>query len=339
MAILLLAFAGGIVYDFLLFNKSASTEAALRREIREYDSALAKDPNSEQVELAKRNNEQLDKRLQLLVKDLTRESAAIFKPLTVKEGFQLVEELRGIVNKWRRDAKARGIEVADDMDYSYKKYVAPNSIAPSSAAVAPIWKQVCVLDYILQKLYNCKTEQSPMSIISVQRELLKEEAVKEDPSKKRRTLRTRGPRNPITGDNFEVDKNVTARVPGSIDTLAYRFVFTGHTDILRRFLNQLKDFDAMLVVRSIDVKPAENSMDALGFGGGGLQSSGTSIEAIFGAAEAEAAAAEGEGENPESANRDPVVTDNISQFTVVVEYVDVIKDAPAKKASEANAKK
>lgn len=48
------------------------------------------------------------------------------------------------------------------------------------------------------------------------------------------------------------------------------------------------------------------------------------------------------GENAPAApvideNKVPVVTDNISEFTVVIEYVEVVKDAPKKKDADKNA--
>lgn len=236
------------------------------------------------------------------------------------------------------------------MDFGYKKYVAPNADSPKDAALPVIWKQVCVLDYINQKLFNCKSQESPMSIINVQREILPEEGIKENPRNTRRVrANSRNSSGAIRGDNFKIDENITARKPGSLNTLAYRFVFAGHTDVLRRFLNQLKDFDAMLVVRSIDVKPADLSLIAPPNSEEALE------EEISDAADAFASTDSEEGdENAPAApvideNKVPVVTDNISEFTVVIEYVEVVKDAPKKgadkkagpegKADSANSKK
>ena len=236
------------------------------------------------------------------------------------------------------------------MDFGYKKYVAPNADSPKDAALPVIWKQVCVLDYINQKLFNCKSQESPMSIINVQREILPEEGIKDNPRTARRVRAgSRGSSAAIRGDNFKIDENITSRKPGSLDTLAYRFVFAGHTDVLRRFLNQLKDFDAMLVVRSIDVKPADLSLIAPANSEDAAEEETSDAAGAFASGDS----AEG-GENAPSApvideNKVPVVTDNISEFTVVIEYVEVVKDTPGKgadkkagpadKADSANSKK
>ena len=350
MFALLALFAAGVAYDVVLFKKDKDALAKLNRTMRQYDETLATDPTEPSINDTQKNNRELKKQLLDLEKDLTRESEHIFKPLTAEEGFQLREVLRGMVNTWRAEAKKRDIYVPDDMDFGYKKYVAPNADSPKDAALPVIWKQVCVLDYINQKLFNCKSQESPMSIINVQREILPEEGIKENPRNTRRVrANSRNSSGAIRGDNFKIDENITARKPGSLNTLAYRFVFAGHTDVLRRFLNQLKDFDAMLVVRSIDVKPADLSLIAPPNSEEALE------EEISDAADAFASTDSEEGdENAPAApvideNKVPVVTDNISEFTVVIEYVEVVKDAPKKgadkkagpegKADSANSKK
>ena len=211
------------------------------------------------------------------------------------------------------------------MDFGYKKYVAPTADSPKDEAMPAIWKQVCVLDYINQKLFNCKSKESPMAILNVQREILPEEGIKEETKTRRVRASARSKSSAaLRGDNFKIDENITARKPGSLDTLAYRFVFTGHTDVLRRFLNQLKDFDAMLVVRSIDVKPADTSLIMMANPEEAL------AEETSDAADAFASTgSEDGGEAPAAPvieNKVPVVTDNISEFTVVIEYVEVVKD-------------
>lgn len=350
MFALLALFAAGVAYDVVLFKKDKDALAKLNRTMRQYDETLATDPTQPSIDASQKNIKELEKHLLDLEKDLTRESEHIFKPLTAEEGFQLREVLRGMVNTWRAEAKKRDIYVPDDMDFGYKKYVAPNADSPKDAALPVIWKQVCVLDYINQKLFNCKSQESPMSIINVQREILPEEGIKENPRNTRRVrANSRNSSGAIRGDNFKIDENITARKPGSLNTLAYRFVFAGHTDVLRRFLNQLKDFDAMLVVRSIDVKPADLSLIAPPNSEEALE------EEISDAADAFASTDSEEGDENAPAvpvideNKVPVVTDNISEFTVVIEYVEVVKDAPKKgadkkagpegKADSANSKK
>jgi hypothetical protein len=345
MAVLLAAFAGLAAYDAVLMSNGAALQKKLTREMREYKSALSEDPTQKAIDASEANIKSLEGHLGFLEKDLTRASSDIFIQLTAKEGYQLVEQLRGFVNSWRKEARKLDIRIDDKMDFGFKKYVAPNAEPPKDAAIADLWKQACVLNYINKKLFACKSEKSPMGIFNVQREILESEGVKEQ--KNTRNLRARRMLEAQNGDNFKIDPAITARKKGSLDTLAYKFVFAGHTDVLRRFLNQLKDFDAMLVVRSIDVKPADMSQwDQLAPNSGaeagaeqGAEQPSDSLASVFGSGTENAAQqpAEGEAENSEAQQqaRTPVVTDNISEFTVVIEYVEVVKNPePEKNGAE-----
>lgn len=338
-------FVAGLAFDIYLFRESKSATLRLQKSMRAYQSALSEDPTPKAIDDSNANIKKLEARLNFLEKDLTRAHTDIFKPLTASQGYQLVEQLRGMVNKWRYDAKALGIAVPSEMDFAFKKYVAPSATPPVDGAVPALWKQACVLDYIMKKLYACKSEESPMIIMWVQREILKEEAVavsRKPATTSRVSAASRRKAAPM-GDNFEIDKNISSRKEGSLDTIAYRFVFAGHTDVLRRFLNQLKDFDAMLVVRSIDVRPADKSaISAISKAPVEEESENGAANALFGGNNENGESTEAGAENADTGisveNRTPVVTDNISEFTVVIEYVEVVKDAP-KVAEEGNQQK
>ncbi len=369
-ALLCLAFAGGAAYDVYYAGKRDDAARRLAGKMKEYRKALAGDPTQATLDKAKANIELLQKHLDFLQKDLTRSSGDIFKGKPGEEGYELVEKLRGMVDNWRRTAADLGIIVASEMDFGFKKYVAAKATPPKKESILPIWRQACVLNYVNQKLFKCKTEKSPMYILSVQRELLPSEIEKEQTAKKKRgrTLR-RKESDSTSGDNFKIDPAITARKEGSLDTIAYRFVFAGHTDVLRRFLNQLKDFDAMLVVRSIGVRPIlpdelpmPEGEDAGESQRQSVSGDGTSADSIFSNASApesqnqngeaspapetpqqdagdkegaqDGAAAPSNGGEASSApavseqEREPVVENNLSEFTVVVEFVELTKDAP-----------
>lgn len=104
-AVLLLAFAGMAGFDVYLNSQRATVSKKLSREMNSYRDALADDPTQKAIDASKSNIDKLKGHLAFLEKDLTRASASIFKPLTAKEGYQLVEQLRGFVNSWRKEAR------------------------------------------------------------------------------------------------------------------------------------------------------------------------------------------------------------------------------------------
>lgn len=337
--LLVLAFVGGVAYDVYVYSDVAKVQKKLKNARAEFDDALSEDPTQAAIDKAQNNIKALEKHLSDLEKDLTRARGDIFSKPPV-ESYQLVEQLRGMVQKWRRTARQKGISVDKEMEFGFKRYVEASAEPPQDAAVAPVWKQACVLNYINGKLFECKSAESPMAIVRVQRELLKEEGNSNAQANRRMTARerraaARRAASESKSETFNIDSNITARKPGSLDTLAYRFTFAGHTDVLRRFLNQLKNFDAMLVVRSIDVKPADESVNALlNRKGGEEEEDAGLLDSLFGKKKEEKPAENAEATETTEAQaqaKTPVVTDNLSEFTVVIEYVEVVKDQPIKK--------
>ena len=114
------------------------------------------------------------------------------------------------------------------------------------------------------------------------------------------------------GESFQIKDAISARVPGAIDTLAFQLSFTGYTDSLRIFLNNLAKFDLPIVVRSVDVQrpnKSKSTTDAI---------TGNNLDSIFGAF-----AASNDDEAPEEAQK-PVISENISTFTVVLEFIEIV---------------
>ncbi len=338
--LLILAFVGGVAYNVYVYSDVAKIQKKLKNARAEFDDALAEDPTQAAIDKARANIKNLEVHLAELEADLTRARGDIFSKAPV-ESYQLVEQLRGMVQKWRRTARQKGIAVDKAMDFGFKRYVEASAEPPEDAAVSPVWKQACVLNYINGKLFECKSAESPMAIVRIQRELLKEEgnktvANKRMTARERRAAARRAATSESKSETFNIDPNITARKAGSLDTLAYRFTFAGHTDVLRRFLNQLKNFDAMLVVRSIDVKPADESVNSLlkRKDGGDEEEEAGLLDSLFGKKKEDKPAEKAEAtEESEAASqaKTPVVTDNLSEFTVVIEYVEVVKDQPAVK--------
>ena len=345
MFLLLAAFVGGVSYNLVLLADKKAADRQLSKSMRDYKEALDADPTQKAIADSEANIKSLNTHLDILEKELTR--AEVFKKQNATEGYQLVEELRGMVHEWRKKARNLDIDVPADMDFSLKKYVAPGAEPMPKEAVAPVWKQVCVLDYIIGKLYAAKSEKSPMGIVNIQREILKEEVDKSKAKKPTRAVsrrtanRKQSSSQAMKGDNFVIDPAVTARKEGSLRTIAFRFIFTGHTDVLRRFLNELRTFDAMLVVRGGGqfVMP---TADGAGFPAQNANMAFTmptddQLNAMQPSAEVPAdGTVPVEGGEVTSENRTPVVTDNISEFSVVIEYVEVVKDSPKAKAEAGN---
>ncbi|MBO7521076.1 MAG: Amuc_1100 family pilus-like protein [Opitutales bacterium] len=319
-ALLLCAFAAGAVYDFLLYKKSCGAAKETRKVVNSYETAINNAPTDESLEKAKKNVEDLRAKRDSLYDELSPDSSKILKPSGIRKDFELVGKLRSQADKWANQAAEKGISVPENYKFSFENYIS-NKIKPSEKSLDDVWRQAMILDNILQKLYNSKPENAPMSIISVQREPLAEEASAVNGSSKRTAAerrRARVSRDTSLSDTFEVDQYISAKKDGSVSTQGFRIVFTGYTENMRRFLNELNKFDLMLVVRSVEVKPHAQNVakrrtvavedtepSAADFGGGSA------------------------ADESEEIAREPVVSENVSEFTFVIEYVEVDKNLSA----------
>ena len=324
VALLLAAFVGGAAYEAVLLGDLSKAEKAYNKAASAFKAAQNEDPSVESVEKSKQNINYIQGKLDKLVKSLSPASSDIIKPAPMKEGFAFVEALRGMVDSWTAEAKSKDIYLNENENFGFKKYYVAGSNPPRDEAVPELWKQASVLGYIMHQLIDSKTENVPMKINSVMREVIpveisKEEAAADANKRNTRSRRVRQ-RTQASTDTFKIDDIVSARVDGSIDTLAYKITFTSQTDVLRNFLNKLKDFNIMLVVRSVEVKL-----------GGPVTDEAASVDSFE-----QEQKAQDEGAKGKDAAKEPIITDNLSEFTVVIEYVEMAKDEPTPEAAENN---
>ncbi|MBR4598130.1 MAG: Amuc_1100 family pilus-like protein [Opitutales bacterium] len=323
-ALLLCVFAAGAAYDFLLWQKSGESAKKAQQIVKKYEAEIQNAPTDESLKKADENLNVLQERLDSLDKELSRDSSKVLAPSEIKQGYELVEKLRSQISEWNAQAAEKGIEVPETCKYSFENYLNGRA-KPTEKTVQQLWRQAMILDNILQKLFKSKPENAPMRIVSVQREALADEA---EAAPERRTAaerrRARVSRESSLGDTFKVDPYISAKKDGSVSTQGFRIVFTGYTENMRRFLNQLNSFDLMLVVRSVEVKP-------YALGAARRKAAAATEENEVSAADFGGAAA---AEEPEEVAKDPVVSENVSEFTFVIEYVEVDKnfsaDAPEK---------
>ena len=179
---------------------------------------------------------------------------------------------------------------------------------PTVELIPQVFYQRQIAEYLL----NALVAANPKELVSVQREqpmtkaalALRDKAIAE-------AIASGQPQQtsdstPADGDIFLMDSRITARVPGFVDTIAFRITFNGQTESLRLFLNKISTFELPLVVRSVEVEPAptqDNSGDS-------------------------------------TATAKPIVDNLPSKFTVTVEYIDLVtapnaEAAPAAKAEAA----
>lgn len=274
---------------------------------REKIVALEPRPTAANAEAAKANVERLeqnlaDKLAQISGKgDLSRGEPA--------DSSDLFFELQDMVERFRSAASRR---IQDDVTGEMRPYIkVPESFAfgfgyfieagkgPKPQYIHDVFIQERVLGFLLHKLYESK----PMSIVSVLRDPVTLDL-------------STNPKVNLPKETFLIDPMASARQLGYVDTYAFKITFTGYSESLRLFLNSLDSFDYPLVVSSVEVEQApeiktlqQQQRDA-----------NTTLFQLFGQAQEEK-----DKESLQKAAEIPVVTNNLSTFTVVIELLQVVE--------------
>jgi len=225
--------------------------------------------------------------------------------------FTFLPKLQTFIARLKSDAASNEVGIESNEAFGFARY-ATRARQPSAADVPLLDLQRQVLAYILRQLIQSE----PRAILAVEREMVESPAENENQPQR-------------AEDIFSVPEFVTARSNEYIDTYAFRLVFTGRTDVLRRFINRLAAFELPLIVRSIEVTPVEegDEPEEATAGAGGEDD----LFSLFGGGDTQPEESPEEDSDPDG---EPVITENKSKFAVVIEFVELRTEAIAETETE-----
>jgi hypothetical protein len=302
-ALLSFVFLGGGALVFLESSKISTSKQQVSIAQGRLDRLLLLEPaaTDENVAVSKQNAELLSAQLKRICEDLQPGSGFELS----NDGVRVMSGIQQYISDFQElvtvdpDSKPEviGIEVADNFAFGFQKYL-DEAIIPEDETVVPILdKQRQVLTYIVQQLIAAQ----PVGIQKIEREMY--ELVAADGK-------------PTAG--FQINPAVSARVPDAINTLAFRVTFNGYTRSLRHFLNNLAQFQMPIVVRSVEVRrPLPKTVSA-----GKKKRRQESVDDIFSAFSGSSTPVKAEVKPAES--QTPVISDNVSSFTVTLEFIEII---------------
>jgi hypothetical protein len=127
-----------------------------------------------------------------------------------------------------------------------------------------------------------------------------------------------------------VDPRASARVPGYLETTAFRISFVGQTASLRSFLNKLASFELPVLVREVEVEPASanEAAEPAAVADEGANAAPSVVLAAKPASKPAVAAVRPSGAAP-------IVTKPWCRFTVTVEYIELVAPSVADASPEA----
>ncbi len=216
------------------------------------------------------------------------------------DGVRVTAGIQQYISKFKRLAESNegingtsAIEIPDGFAFGFDRFSLETKVPESPEEILLLDKQRDILDFLMTELFAT----NPKGIIEVKRESAKSISQEEDGYSSDPSI-------------FKISSSVTSRVEGAINTIPFQISFSGKTNSLREYLNRLADFDRPIVVRSINVsRPNESVKTKI------KEKQSDKITAIFG---------EKVKDINKDQRKDPVVTENVSEFTLTLEYIEIV---------------
>ncbi len=159
--------------------------------------------------------------------------------------------IAAFVEKMRAGAERSGVRLKPDERFGFSAYAHE---APESALLAGVHCERVTVQRLLAALFEAR----PSELLSVQREHPSRPAGPPAGTHPARSGLGRGA-GADGSDYFELDPRAAGQFPGGGRTTAFRLSFTGRTAVLRSLLNTLAAAEPPLIVRSVEVVPAETT--------------------------------------------------------------------------------
>lgn len=321
------------IYERYAASRAAEKRLAQRRTDLESMAVLMPPPTREvataiEADLAKAQQALASMQAELKGRGPAAERIRTAKPPAARTDAYF--DLATFVEKSRAAAAQNEVEIRPEA--ARFGFAAFANEGPMPDHIEGVFRQRQIAQYLVDALIEAR----PRAIFSVKREATLGKA---DREARAAAIASGQPPPEVHGeegpDFFTIDPRVTARVPGFIDTVPFRFVFTGQTAALRTFLNKLASFDLPVLVREVEVEPAtaeESAAAPVVEDAAATATPESSVAAsIVLTAEAPAvrSVAPKSARVPRAPSTTPIVTKTISKFTVTVEFVELAPPAEA----------
>lgn len=301
----LAAFVGGVYMTMIESGAVKDVRRSLNNAETQQSRLLNADPAPTEDNLAAAENNLNE--LQAALAEIREELQSGSNLETSDDGVSVIAGIQQYISQFQEDVEtheneegeATPIETADNFAFGFEQYIDEASVPENPAKIALLDKQRQILSYLLTQLIMA----GPQSIDVVKREVSESQNG--------------------GSEAFLIDPAISARVPGAIETTAFSLTFNGYTDALREFLNRLARFELPIVVRSIEVTRPSGSETVT------APPPRDSPEDLFGLFEEEDSpvdtkAGSAETTEPPAEAEKPVIEENISQFTVILEFIEIV---------------
>lgn len=298
ISICTIALIAGLVFSVLaaldLSKKSKSfdrTERKLKRML-----VASPSPVDENVIASDLNVLKLSEKLESIREELERglEAEASIDGVRVAAGIQqYISKFTTLAKSHESEYGPSPIEIPEDFAFGFDRFKLESKVPDDPKEIAMLDKQRDILDFLISELFATH----PKGILAIKRQTAKQSDDNDFDD--------------YYGDSsiFNIGSSVTSKVDGAIDTIAFEISFSGKTNTLRGFLNRLAEFERPIVVRSINVSRPNETIKRR------LNETDVDLESLT---------KEELEKLKEEEKRDPIVTENISDFTLTLEYIEIV---------------
>lgn len=251
---------------------------------------------------------------------------------------ELGTQIQESVSRWRREAAAKDVKLPkDEICFGFRRYVRNVGTQPQRL-YTEVDRQRLIIGWLFSTLLESRAAGSPLLLQSIDREPIETFPQISGPAGENQVFTLDTPSAETLSIKPQSDEFILAghtyRRPGLVGSLAFQVRFVGRTDTLRAFVNLVQNSGRPVVISSIQVAPpSADSLRELFAAPATLVPSGAAPAALpslagalaFGGAP-EAPGASAEKPKPE---RVAVVRDGAAEFTVRIEYLFPVAEAPA----------
>lgn len=299
ISICTIALIAGLVYSVIAALDLGEKSKSFNRTERNLKRMLVANPSpvSDNVTASDLNVLRLSEKLETIREELERGDEAEASV----DGVRVAAGIQQYISKYTTLAKTHEskygpspIEIPQDFAFGFDRFKLESKVPEDLKEIAMLDKQRDILDFLIAELFATH----PKGILAVKRQSAKQS--EEDDF------------DDYYGDAslFRIGSSVTSKVEGAIDTIPFEISFSGKTNTLRDFLNRLAEFKRPIVVRSINVLRPNESIKRKLYAETDEDLDSLTSEELEKLKEAE--------------KRDPVVTENISEFTLTLEYIEIV---------------
>ena len=294
-----IALLTGLVFSVIAALDLSKESNSFNRTEKKLNRTLVASPSpvNENVTASDLNVLKLSEKLQAIREELERgeEVKASVDGVRVAAGIQqFISKYTALAKSHETKYGPAPIEIPQDFAFGFDRFKLESKVPEDQEEVAMLDKQRDILDFLIGELYATH----PKAILSVKRQSAKQS--------ENNTF------DEYYGDSsiFEIGSSVTSKVEGAIDTIPFEISFSGKTNTLRDFLNRLVEFKRPIVVRSINVSRPNESIKRKLYAETDEELQYLTPEEIEKLKEEE--------------KRDPVVTENTSEFILTLEYIEIV---------------